>query len=171
MSKRDISYLIDSRDIMAINADTNKITPTGDSLIGFNKYAVPDRVTESDEDLAIRVAEELFTERLDFYEGQNAELDYDDETGDPIEILDTDYEKMSVNYCVSIFNQSKGKIFKINVEYRGQGIPDDYEDVKIDKILDMFTLYRDLLTLRKGKKTLQDFYYKNYSYRICSVYL
>ena len=171
MCKRAISLMIDTRDIMAINADSNEITPTGDSIIGINDHVVPDKVTESDRELAVLVAEELFTERLDFYEGQNAELDYDDETGDPIEIIDTDYEKMPVNYSVAIWNYAEGKTFRLRVENIGQGSSHNDDGIEIDKILDMFVLYRDLLILQKGRKTLQDFYYKNYTYRICSAYI
>ena len=175
MKKREIVYLIDTRDIMAINADSNRITPTGDEVIGLNRglnrHIVPGKVTESDANLAIRVAEELFTERLDYFQGKNTEIDYDEDTGDPIEIFDDDLDKMPVNYCVSIYNYADGSTFKLSVEYLGIDLPANSEDMKNDCILDMFIIFRDLLILRKNKKTSQDFYYKNYKYRICSAYL
>lgn len=171
MKEREITYLIDDRDIMSKNADSNGITPTGDTINGFNKHYVPGNVTEADYNIAIRVAEELFIERLDYYEGINTELDYDDQTGDPIEIFDDDYEKMPVNYAVHIWNTETGKIFTVSVESIGIGLQDNYEGIIIDKILDMFELFKDLLILKSNKKISQDFYYKNYFYRIRSKYL
>lgn len=168
MKKREIDYVINFGDIFEVNADDDDIAPTGDFVCGFkrNRQIVPDNDKESDIMLALRVAEELFEERMAYYQATNTELEYDELTGDPIEVFDDNFEKMPVDYSVFVWSSTNSyEALKLSVESLGESCVDDcYPDKKVDNLLDMFSMYARYFDVKVYPT--EYFYYHGYKYVI-----